>query len=132
MGVPSAAASPARSRSGSTPPCAPARPRSARYLRGRSVEHIQGQEDLMRSISCIAAVLFAAPLVTAAAQQPFEGVVEYDMTGSGQTIHTIYYQKGSHVRTEMNAGGQTAAMIMDGAAGTMTTLVPAQKMYMTM
>jgi len=86
----------------------------------------------MRSISCIAAVLFAAPLVTAAAQQPFEGVVEYDMTGNGQPMHTIYYQKGSHVRTEMNVGGQTAAMIMDGAAGTMTTLVPAQKMYMTM
>ena len=86
----------------------------------------------MRSISFIAAALLATPPVTAAAQQTFEGVVEYDMITDNHTIHTIYYQKGSHVRTEMNAGGQTAAMIMDGAAGTMTTLVPAQKMYMTM
>ncbi len=86
----------------------------------------------MRSISFIAAALLATPFVTGAAQQPFEGVVEYDMTGSGQAIHTIYYQKGSHVRTEMNVGGQAAAMIMDGTTGTMITIMPSQKMYMTM
>jgi len=86
----------------------------------------------MRPISCIAAALLAAPLAAAAGQQAFEGVVEYDMTGTGQVMHTIYYQKGPHVRTEMNVGGQAAAMIMDGATGTMTTIMPAQKMYMTM
>jgi Domain of unknown function (DUF4412) len=84
----------------------------------------------MRSISFIAAALLATPL---AAQQAFEGVVEYDMTtGSNQVVHTIYYQKGMHVRTEMNMGGQTAAMIMDGTTGTMTTIMPSQRMYMTM
>jgi len=86
----------------------------------------------MRSISLIAAALLATPPVTIAAQQPFEGVVEYDMTSDSHTIHTIYYQKGSRVRMEMNMGDQTSAMIMDGATGTMTTIMPAQKLYMTM
>ena len=86
----------------------------------------------MRSISFIAAALLVTPPVTAAAQQTFEGVVEYDMITDNHTIHTIYYQKGSHVRMEMNMGGQASAMIMDGTTGTMTTLVPSQKMYMTM
>ncbi len=86
----------------------------------------------MRSISFIAAALLVTPPVTAAAQQTFEGVVEYDMMTDNHTIHTIYYQKGSHVRMEMNMGGQASAMIMDGTTGTMTTLVPSQKMYMTM
>ena len=86
----------------------------------------------MRSISFIAAALLVTPPVTAGAQQTFEGVVEYDMMTDNHTIHTIYYQKGSHVRMEMNMGGQASAMIMDGTTGTMTTLVPSQKMYMTM
>ena len=86
----------------------------------------------MRSISFIAAALLVTPPVTAAAQQTFEGVVEYDMISDNHSIHTIYYQKGSHVRMEMNMGGQASAMIMDGTTGTMTTLVPSQKMYMTM
>jgi len=36
----------------------------------------------MRPISCIAAALLATPLAAAAGQQAFEGVVEYDMTGT--------------------------------------------------
>ena len=86
----------------------------------------------MRSLKFIIAALLAAPPVTVAAQQEFEGVVEYDMTVGDHTVHMLYYQKGLHVRTEMNMGGQQAAMIIDGAVGTMTTVMPAQKMYMTM
>lgn len=86
----------------------------------------------MRSLSCIAAALLAASPVIAGAQQAFEGVVEYDMTTGNQTVHTIYYQKGLHVRMEMNMGGQQTAMIIDGTAGTMTSLMSTQKIYMTM
>jgi uncharacterized protein DUF4412 len=89
----------------------------------------------------VTAAVLAAPLGTAVAQipQPFEGVVEYNMTMGVRTVHTTYYQKGTRVRTEMDMGGQEGmggmggmAMIIDGATGTMTSIVPSQKIYMTM
>ncbi len=68
-----------------------------------------------------------------AAQGSFEGVVHYRMTGQGgQAMDPVYYIKGAKTRVEMNAGGQMAVMLMDLASGTMTALMPAQKMYITM
>jgi hypothetical protein len=68
-----------------------------------------------------------------AAQGSFEGVVHYRLTGeSGPAIEPVYYVKGGKTRIEMNARGQTVVMLMDVASGSMTTLMPAQRMYITM
>jgi hypothetical protein len=64
----------------------------------------------------------------------FEGIVVYKMSGSGDNTEMTQMYKGTKSRTEINSKGQAAAMIMDASNGsmTMTTLMPAQKMYMTM
>ena len=68
----------------------------------------------------------AAPL----AAQGFEGVVTWEVS-EGKTTMTQQY-KGSKVRMEMSQGGQEGVMLMDHGAGSMTMLMPQQKMYMTM
>ena len=68
-----------------------------------------------------------------AAQGSFEGVVQYRMTGqSGQPMEPVYYVKGGKIRLEMNAGGQMAIVLVDVESGSMTALMPAEKMYLTM
>jgi hypothetical protein len=86
----------------------------------------------VRSFSAaLVAVAFAAPLAVA---QPagFEGVVAYKMAGKGAGAEMTQMYKGLKSRTEISSGGQTNAMIMDLAAGTMTVLMPPQKTYMVM
>jgi hypothetical protein len=79
-------------------------------------------------------VLFALGLspIVQAQSGGFEGVVVSKMTGSGEGAEMTQYYKGTKTRTEVSSKGQGAVMIMDLADGTMTTLVPAQKMYMVM
>jgi len=81
--------------------------------------------------AAIVTVIFAASLAVA---QPagFEGVVAYKMTGKGAATEMTQMYKGTKSRTEVSSGGQSTAMIMDGAAGTMTILMPPQKQYMVM
>jgi ubiquitin len=82
----------------------------------------------------IAATRFATPLamtalctIPAAAQ--FEGSVTWAV-GKKQTPMTQTY-KGSMVRTDMTGPrGGSGAMIIDGAAKTMTMVMPEQKMFM--
>lgn len=82
----------------------------------------------------LAATRLAAPLamtalctIPAAAQ--FEGSVTWAV-GKKQTPMTQTY-KGSMVRTDMTGPrGGSGAMIIDGAAKTMTMVMPEQKMYM--
>ena len=62
----------------------------------------------------------------------FEGVVVYKMNGNGDSVEMTQMYKGTKSRTEINSKGQAAAMIMDLTTGSMTTLIPAQKMYMVM
>jgi hypothetical protein len=68
-----------------------------------------------------------------AAQGSFEGVVQYRVTGQGgEPMEPVYYVKGGKTRLEMSAGGQMAIMLVDVESGSVTALMPAEKMYMTM
>lgn len=79
----------------------------------------------------IVTVTLAAGLAVA---QPagFEGVVAYKLAGKGAASEMTQMYKGTKSRTEVVSGAQSTAMIMDGAAGTMTVLMPPQKQYMVM
>lgn len=68
----------------------------------------------------------AAPL----AAQGFEGVVTWQVSGDNGTMTQMY--KGSLVRMEMNQAGREGVMLMDHTGGTITMLMPQQKMYMKM
>lgn len=84
----------------------------------------------MRFISAaVAALVAGAP---AAAQSAFEGVVKYRLTTEGRSLDVTYMTKGDHARSEMQMDGMAVAMLMDASATTMTTLMPSEKMYMTM
>lgn len=82
----------------------------------------------------LAATRLAAPLAmialcTLPAAAQFEGSVTWAV-GKKQTPMTQTY-KGSMVRTDMTGQrGRSGAMIIDGAAKTMTMMMPEQKMYM--
>ena len=84
-----------------------------------------------RSITLFMLCLGLAPVVSAQSGA-FEGVVVYKMSGSGDNAEMTQMYKGTKSRTEINSKGQAAAMIMDLTTGSMTTLMPAQKMYMVM
>jgi hypothetical protein len=66
----------------------------------------------------------------------FEGVINARMTGAeGKAAQIVYYVKSDRVRTETSMGDNPDAqgiMIMDLPSAKMTTLIPKQKMYMTM
>jgi hypothetical protein len=83
----------------------------------------------MRFISVVAASVLALP---AAAQTPFQGVVTYRMTSEGRSFDVAYMTKGDRVRTEMEMDGMQMFMLMDAGKATMTTVMPDQRMYMTM
>ena len=79
----------------------------------------------------VAAAAFVA-VAPAAAQSAFEGVVTYRLTTEGRTVDVTYMTKGDRARSEMTMDGMAIAMLMDASATTMTTLMPSEKMYMTM
>jgi hypothetical protein len=70
--------------------------------------------------------------VVSAQSDAFEGVVVYKMSASGENTEMTQMYKGTKSRTEVSSKGQAAVMLMDLTTGAMTTLVPAQKMYMVM
>lgn len=84
----------------------------------------------MRFIPVAAAALVA--VAPASAQSAFEGVVTYRLTTEGRTVDVTYMTKGDRARSEMTMDGMAIAMLMDASATTMTTLMPSERMYMTM
>lgn len=84
----------------------------------------------MRLFPVAAAALVA--VAPAAAQSAFEGVVKYRLTTEGRSVDVTYMMKGDRARSEMQMDGMAVAMLMDASATTMTTLMPSEKMYMTM
>jgi hypothetical protein len=80
-----------------------------------------------RCSTILALLALAVPALARA--QAFEGTVSYQLKGAeeGQFIQSY---KGGRVRTEITTKGHAAVMLME--AGTMTMLMPDQKMYMTM
>jgi Domain of unknown function (DUF4412) len=88
----------------------------------------------MRTYLQLAGLALGTSLVAAAhlAAQGFEGVVTYKLTGDkGAPQELAMSIKGGQMRTDMSAGGHNMAMLMNGQ-GSMTMLMPEQKMYMTM
>jgi hypothetical protein len=87
---------------------------------------------MLKPLRFLSWLLFPVCLVpTVSAQSPaFEGVVVYRMAMGGDTGQMTQMYKGTKNRTEIAMRGQAVAMIMDMANGTMTTLIPQQKMYM--
>jgi hypothetical protein len=70
-------------------------------------------------------------VVASTASAQFEGVVTYQMGGSGETWQ--YMAKGNKARFEVqNSRMPGGAIIMDMSTNTYTMVMPAQKMYMTM
>jgi hypothetical protein len=91
---------------------------------------------LAHMLACTVAM---APAVLAGRleAQTFEGVINTQMTlENGRTVDGVYQIKGNKSRWEGTMPGAErmggTAMIFDGEAGTMTTVMPAQKMYMVM
>jgi hypothetical protein len=70
----------------------------------------------------------AASLYAAA----FEGEVDFNMMTKQGTGTIVYLIKGKQFRVDTTYSGHTSSAIIDGDARTMTMLMPAQKMYMSM
>lgn len=82
-------------------------------------------------VPLVAACIVAAPV---SAQDTFEGVIAYDVQMAGMTVKLTQMTKGTKVRQEMDMSGPMGQMISltDVTDMVTTTLIPAQKMYMTM
>jgi hypothetical protein len=79
--------------------------------------------------------LFVVSALLAAVQSfaAFEGKVSLTFTaGRERPMNMDYSLKGQKVRTDINAGGTQAVMIMDAAKQEMIMLMPDQQMYMVM
>jgi len=84
---------------------------------------------MMIAATRVAALLAVSALCTVPAAAQFEGSVTWAV-GKKQTPMTQTY-KGAMVRSDMTGErGRSGAMIIDGAAKTMTMMMPDQKMYM--
>jgi hypothetical protein len=82
--------------------------------------------QMFRLLSIVAGLaVTAAP----AFAQQFEGVVSLKLGGAAAAA--TVYAKGNRARYEMSAGPRQMVMLVDGT-GTMTMLMPEQKMYMVM
>jgi hypothetical protein len=84
------------------------------------------------TVALTLALLAVVP--AAAAQRPFQGIVTGAFFGDDGRPIMQYTQtvKGSHSRMDVQTAGQATSMIMDLAAGTMTSLLHAQRMYLVM
>ena len=87
--------------------------------------------SMRRLRAAAAAALFLAP-VSASAQANFEGVIAYDVSMSGMSIQITQMVKGTMIRQEMQGPMGEMVNLTDTEQMVMTTLVPAQKMYMRM
>ena len=93
---------------------------------------------MLRLIRCrtpaLLACTFSVGVPALAAAQDFEGRVTVEMNAGPNrpAMPMTILSKGGKSRMESNAGGTPVAMIMDYSAGTITTLMTAQKMYMRM
>ncbi|MCS7311733.1 MAG: DUF4412 domain-containing protein [Acidobacteria bacterium] len=92
----------------------------------------------------VGALLAVGPGRFGRAAAGFEGVIVYRLTTSDSTVDMIYHLKGNKARWEMTSiqskqspsgmGSMASQVysIIDFTTGTVTTVMPAQKMYMVM
>lgn len=86
----------------------------------------------MRRLGAAAAVglILVAPGVSA--QGEFEGVIAYDMNMAGMAMQITQMVKGTQIRQEMQGPMGQMVTLTDTDAMVVTTMMPAQKMYMRM
>ncbi|MGH7561908.1 MAG: DUF4412 domain-containing protein [Gemmatimonadales bacterium] len=77
------------------------------------------------------ASLLALPSALAA-QAAFEGAVTVRLTSGTTTAEPVFHVKGSRTRMEFNMAGAQAYQIIDLSKDQLITVVPSQRMYMTM
>lgn len=82
----------------------------------------------LRLTAAFAAATLLASMPLAA---QFEGTVDMTMGAKAEQKMTQSY-KGGHVRTDMNAGGNSMVMLMDMSMKDVTMLMTEHKMYMKM
>jgi uncharacterized protein DUF4412 len=83
----------------------------------------------MRTAFLLTSLAVAA---TPLAAQTFEGAVTYRVTSSqGGPADMTVSLKGTKVRMDVSARGQQMYMLLGAGSSTLTTVMPAQKMYMT-
>jgi hypothetical protein len=87
--------------------------------------------SMRRLFAAATAALFMAPL-GASAQNNFEGVIAYDVSMTGMNMQITQMVKGTMIRQEMQGPMGQMVNLTDTESLVMTTLVPAQKMYMRM
>lgn len=94
------------------------------------------RQSLRRALplSTLGLALVASIGAAPARAQSFEGEAEFVTFEDGATAgpKLDYKVKGNKLRADINAGGMQAYMIMDLGAGSMTSVMPAQQMYMVM
>lgn len=81
--------------------------------------------------SLTAVTVAATMLCTMPLAAQFEGSVDMTMGTKAEQKLTQTY-KGGHVRTDMNAGGNSMVMLMDASMKDVTMLMTEHKMYMKM
>ena len=78
-------------------------------------------------------LVLSLALPAGAQGQAFEGVVTYTIRADQGEEHTVVQMsKAGKIRQDFTENGRVMSLISDQAAGTLTTLMPEQKMYMVM
>jgi hypothetical protein len=87
----------------------------------------------LRKPMTLACASLLIALTTAGAQAPFEGVITMMVTVPGAApMENIMSVKGAKGRSEMSMQGMQAYAITDFDKGTITAVLPAQRMYMNL
>jgi hypothetical protein len=91
------------------------------------------QKERQMRILVLLAVMAAFHVAPTAADAQFEGVVTGTLYGDGNKSVGDFtqYVRGTSMRWDMETPGGEVSSIIDGASGTMTSLMHAQKMYMS-
>ena len=79
----------------------------------------------------LAFALILAP-ARSQAQQAFQGVVTYDMTSQGQTLHMTHYMKDGNLRVEFETQGRTMVMLTSPDGSKQIMLMPESKQWVDM
>ena len=84
----------------------------------------------LAAIVLTALLLTATPIVTAAAEELFEGIIHLKMSDSGESVKMRYLIKPKQMRMEIEAGGRISVMIQDYGNKKFYNLMPEMKQYM--
>jgi hypothetical protein len=98
------------------------------FLTFRQEPHMRS----MRRLGAAAAVALFLVAPGASAQGDFEGVIAYDVSMAGMQMQITQMVKGKLIRQEMQGPMGQMVNLTDTESMVMTTLMPAQKMYMRM